>query len=117
MTPHLIARHNAAIALRKAGRFGEALAEYEAIIAAGLTAPETLTMRAHLLGDVGRYDEAVVQYRAVIAARPDMIDAHETLAKLLPQIGRAGEALDAYRARSRRAVGLGARHGKGDGRP
>jgi len=92
------ARHNAAIALRKAGRLEEALAEYDGLIAGGLTAPETLTMRAHLLGDLGRYDAAVAQYREVIEAKPDMIDAHETLAKLLPQIGRSVEALDGYRA-------------------
>lgn len=98
MTGALIARHNAAIALREAEQFEAALAEFDAIIAAGLHAPETLTMRAHLLADLGRYEAAVAQYRAVLAAHPEMLDAHETLAKLLPQLGREDEALDSYRA-------------------
>ena len=108
MKAGLVDRHNAAIELRKAGRFEDALAEYEALIAAGLDAPETATMRAHLLGDLGRYDEAIEAYRAVIARQPAMIDAHETLAKLLPQIGRSDEALDSYRPALAQAPDRGA---------
>ena len=63
---------------------------------AGLSAPETKTVRADLLGDLGRLDEAVQSYRTLIAETPGAIDAQETLARLLPQLGRADEALATY---------------------
>lgn len=90
-------RHNHAVALRKADRSAEALAEIEALLASGFSAPETRLMQAHLLGDAGRYDESVEAYRALLADHPTLIDGHETLARLLPQIGRISEALDSYR--------------------
>ncbi len=89
--------HNLGVEMRRLGRFPEAYEAIERAISLGLAAPETGTMRAHILGDLGRFDEAVTQYRAVLAAKPDMIDAQEVLAKLLPQLGRSAEALDGYR--------------------
>ncbi|MBA3896167.1 MAG: hypothetical protein H0X36_03310 [Sphingomonadaceae bacterium] len=103
----LIARHNLGVELRRLDRSQEALAEMERAIAGGLRAPETATMRAHLLADLGRYDEAVAAYRALLSAHPGMIDAHATVARLLPQIGRASEALDAYRAALAKAPEIG----------
>ena len=91
------ARHNLAVALRKLDRPGDALEELERALASGLSAPESLTLRGHLLAELGRYDEAIMAYRAVLADHPAHLDAHETLARLLPQLGASGEALDAYR--------------------
>lgn len=90
------ARHNLAVTLRKLERPGDALEELERALASGLTAPESLTLRGHLLAELGRHDDAIAAYRAVLADHPAHLDAHETLARLLPQLGRAGEALDAY---------------------
>lgn len=103
----LIARHNMGVELRRLDRSGEALKVIEQALAAGMKAPETALMRAHLLGDHGRFDEAVEAYQALLRVKPDMIDAHETLARLLPQIGRRGEAFDAYRRALVQSPGVG----------
>lgn len=91
-------RHNLATAQRSMGDTEQALATIEQAIRGGATAPESVTLRAHLLAEQGRFDEAVAQYRAVVAAAPGHIDAQETLAMLLPQIGRGAEALDGFAA-------------------
>lgn len=103
----LVARHNMGVELRRLDRSDEALKTIEQALAAGLRAPETALMRAHLLGDLGRFDEAVKVYQALLITNPAMIDAHETLARLLPQIGRRGEAFDAYRRALVQSPGTG----------
>ena len=92
----LRARHNLATALRSVDRPVEALDIIDGAIAVGVTAPQSLTLRAHLLAELGRFDEAVIQYRAVLDLHPDYLDAQDTYARLLPQIGRQEEAMDAY---------------------
>jgi len=92
----LSAAHNLAVTLRLLDRPEEALEVAESAIGAGLSAPETKTLRAHLLGDLGHFEEAVTAYRAVLTEAPGMIDAQETLSRLLPQLGRGEEALAAY---------------------
>lgn len=104
----LIARHNMGVELRRLDRSPEALKAIEQAQAAGMQAPETALMRAHLLGDLGRFDEAVKVYQALLITNPAMIDAHETLSRLLPQIGRRGEAFDAYRRALVQSPGTGA---------
>lgn len=94
--PDIITLHNQGVELRKAERFEEALARFDAVIARGAPPAETRLMRAHVLGDLGRFDDAVIAYRAVLAERPDFIDGHETLSRLLPQIGQGEEALASY---------------------
>lgn len=51
----------------------------ERALVLGATAPETVTVYAHLLADFGRFDEAVAAYLRVLAANPGHLDAHETL--------------------------------------
>lgn len=92
------ARHNLAAALRGSDQAKMALAEVERAIADGGNAPETLTLRAHLLVENGDWDSGVSAYRETLARHAGYLDAHETLARLLPQIGQAGEALNSYRA-------------------
>lgn len=103
----LIARHNMGVELRRLDRGDEALKVIEQALAAGMKAPETALMHAHLLGDHGRFDEAVEAYQQLLLTKPDMIDAHETLARLLPQIGRRAEAFDAYRRALVQSPGTG----------
>ena len=91
------ARHNLAAALRSLDEPEAALSQL-APIAPDRAAPETLTLRAHLLAELGRFDEAVAEYRGLLAAHPGQIDAQETFARLLPQLGRGEEALAGYEA-------------------
>lgn len=93
-----ITRHNLGTALRSAGQPEAALQALDQAVADGLSAPETATVRAHVLAEIGRFDEAVAQYRGVIAQAPAYLDAQTTLAMLLPQIGRGEEALDGFAA-------------------
>lgn len=97
LDPRLLsAAHNLAVTLRLLDRPEDGLAAVESAMRSGLSAPETRTVRAHLLGDLGRFDEAVESYRALLAEAPGSIDAQETLARLLPQLGRGDEAMSAY---------------------
>lgn len=98
MTLDRIGWHNRGIELRLKGQFEEALKAIDMALMQRPIAPETLSMRAHLLADLGRFDAAVDAYREALKAGPQQVDTHETLARLLPQIGRGTEALDSYRA-------------------
>lgn len=98
MTLDRIGWHNRGIELRLKGQFDAALRAIDMALMQRPIAPETLTMRAHLLADLGRFDDAVGAYREALEAGPQQIDTHETFARLLPQIGRRTEALDSYRA-------------------
>lgn len=103
----VVAWHNKGVELRRLDRLDDAIVAIERALDGGLRAPETRTMRAHLLADLGRFDEAVAQYQSLLADHPDLIDAHETLSRLLPQIGRRAEAFDAYHQSLARAPGSG----------
>ena len=104
LDPRLLsAAHNLAITLRRLDRPEEALEVVDEAMRAGLSAPESKNLRAHLLGDLGQFDEAVQSYQALIAERPGAIDAQETLARLLPQLGRTDEAMNTYEEALRRA--------------
>ena len=102
----LSAAHNLAITLRLLDKPQDALEVIESAMQAGLSAPETKTVRSHLLAEVGRLEDAVHSYRALIAETPNAIDAQETLARLLPQIGRSEEAMDSYDDALKRAPSI-----------
>lgn len=84
--------HNLAVSLRETDQREQALAAVETAIGHRIDAPESFTLRAHLLAELGRHEAAVDQYRDVIARHPDFLDAHETLARLMPQLG-GGDAV------------------------
>ncbi len=88
--------HNLGVELRKLDRSGEALAAFDRATGLGLRAPETETMRGHVLADLGRFDEAIRAYRRAISKQPAAIEAQSALAKLLPQLGRTDEALAGF---------------------
>lgn len=91
------ARHNMGVALRAIDEPQAALEQIELAIALGSMAPESFTIRAHLLAELGRFEDAVGQYHEVVKSVPDHLDAHETLSSLLPQLGVADVALESYR--------------------
>ncbi|CAM3227871.1 hypothetical protein SPAN111604_11670 [Sphingomonas antarctica] len=99
--------HNLGVEWRVAGNHTAALSALEEGMKRGLRAPETLSVRAHVLADLGRFDDAVTEYRRVLKDFPGQVDAHETLAKLLPQMGRGSEALDSFRAALKAAPDIG----------
>ncbi len=90
-------RHNMGAALRSVDQTEAALEQIELAIALGSMAPESFTIRAHLLAELGRFHEAVGQYHEVVKAVPEHLDAHETLARLMPQLGVADVALESYK--------------------
>lgn len=90
-------RHNMGAALRSIDQTEAALEQIELAIALGSMAPESFTIRAHLLAELGRFHEAVGQYHEVVKAVPEHLDAHETLARLMPQLGVADVALESYK--------------------
>lgn len=90
-------RHNMGAALRSVDQTEAALEQIELAIALGSMAPESFTLRAHLLAELGRFHDAVGQYHEVVKAVPGHLDAHETLARLMPQLGVADVALESYK--------------------
>jgi tetratricopeptide (TPR) repeat protein len=90
-------RHNMGAALRSIDQSESALEQVELAIALGSMAPESFTLRAHLLAELGRFHDAVGQYHEVVKAVPEHLDAHETLARLMPQLGVADVALESYK--------------------
>ena len=99
--------HNLGVEWRRFGNAEAALNAFDESLKRGIPAPETLSMRGHVLADLNRFDEAVAQYRAALRAHPALIDAHDTLSRLLPELGRGGEALDSYRIALRAAPETG----------
>jgi tetratricopeptide (TPR) repeat protein len=90
-------RHNMGAALRSIDQSEAALEQVELAIALGSMAPESFTLRAHLLAELGRFHDAVGQYHEVVKAVPEHLDAHETLARLMPQLGVTDVALESYK--------------------
>lgn len=94
-----LAHHNLAVSLREVDERAAALASVDEAIRHRIDAPESFTLRAHLLAELGQYEAAVDQYRDVITRFPEHLDAHETLARLMPQLGGGVPvALNGYRA-------------------
>ncbi|WP_343525518.1 sulfotransferase [Sphingomonas sp.] len=64
------------------GRYDEALAIYDALVASGAAAAGTHLARGHALKTIGRQEEAVAAYRAAYGTQPDFGDAYWSLANL-----------------------------------
>ena len=97
--------------LEALGRFDEAAAELEIVLASELEADDRLTVQLRL-GQLrvvqGRYAEAAAQFRAAAALAPGSAEAHYALGGVLRQIGDANGAREALR----RAVALDPRAAK-----
>jgi tetratricopeptide (TPR) repeat protein len=82
----------------------EALAVYDAALAAGDDTALLHYNRAIVCEDLGREDEALAAYQRCLQRQPDLADAHYNLAGLLEQRGDSRAALrhlNAYRKHSR----------------
>jgi tetratricopeptide (TPR) repeat protein len=88
--------HNLGVELRRLDRSAEAITAFDRATGLGLRAPETETMRGHVLADLGRFDEAIRAYRRAVARQPAAIEAQTALSALLPQMGRTEEALAGF---------------------
>ena len=86
-----------ATALGEAGKYAEALTEFDKALAIRPNDPETLLKRGTSLAGLGRLDEAIADYRAVIALRPDDAIAYLNLGASLAARGEYDEAVAMYR--------------------
>lgn len=95
-------------ALARRGRFAEAIAHYDRLLAAEAgPASALLTRRAAALVNLGRHGEALADYRRAVAAAPDDPSVRLRHAEALEFLGRGGEAA----AERRRAAELSAAAG------
>lgn len=96
-------------ALARQGRFADAVAHYDRLLAAdaGAKSP-VLTRRAAALVNLGRHDEALADYRRAVAAAPDDPSVRLRHAEALDYLGRGAEAA----AERRRAAELSSADGE-----
>jgi tetratricopeptide (TPR) repeat protein len=88
-----VLRYNRAQVLVAMGRLADALADYDAVIAADPNYPEYHFDRANLLHRMGREAEALVEYDTTIALGPPFPEAHYNRAEMLLDAGDARRAL------------------------
>ncbi len=91
-----VAHNNLGNVLRREGRLGQAISQYEKALASKPDYAE-----AHL--DIGlaffqldRVDEAIVQYQKAVEIEPGLAEAHLNLGNLLVQRGRMDDAITHY---------------------
>lgn len=100
-TPDLSAKlaydlHVRADAHGAAGRFEEALADYQRAAKLVPTGPVYPFNAGNVLRSLGRADEAVSAYDQAIAIQPDFAIAHHNRAFCLLQLGQLAEGFEAY---------------------
>jgi Tfp pilus assembly protein PilF len=91
--------HDLGVDALKAGRFPDALREFEAAVAADDQLAEAHRGRALVLDfGFGRTEEAERAYRRAVALKPDYSEAHNDLGQLLARTGRTDEAVKEFDA-------------------
>ena len=91
--------HDLAVEALRAGRFPDALREFDAALAIDPEFAEAHRGRGILLDlGFGRLDEAEKSYRRAVAVRPAFSEAHNDLGQLLARTGRWEEALREFDA-------------------
>ena len=85
-------RTDRAMALWRADRKGEAIAEFEAALRANPGFVDALVNLGGILAETGRPDEAVSRWRSVLEQRPDRVDVRFRLGSLLFDQKRTEEA-------------------------
>src|SRR6202012_5546398 len=75
------------------GRFSDALALYDAILAAKPDLAEVYSNRGVVLRDLHRFDEALQSFNKAIEINPVLGEAYNNKGHVLTELGRLGEAL------------------------
>ncbi len=104
------ARNNYGLALFRAGRTDEAVAQYQAALAIEPNYPGVHSNLGNALHREGRVAEAIAHYRRAIELEPSYPAAHYNLAGALEGAGRTEEAIGEYRETVRLAPGFGEGH-------
>jgi tetratricopeptide (TPR) repeat protein len=95
---HVNAALNLGVLLGAQGRHAEALAVYDAALAAAPDEPLLHFNRAIALEDDGRPFDALAAYNACLALAPEFADAHFNAARLHEELGQVQGALRHYSA-------------------
>jgi tetratricopeptide (TPR) repeat protein len=85
-----------AVEQHQQGRFLDAIASYERIIAVRPDFAKAYNNRSIALSRLDRYDEALAGCDRVIALKPDYAEAHDSRGNVLHKLGRDSEALASY---------------------
>jgi Flp pilus assembly protein TadD len=84
---------------------GEALAQFDRVLAQNPTHPDARYGRGVALGSLGREEEALVDLRALLADQPSHLPAHQYLNQLLYRRGSDDEFLRSYEEAEARLPG------------
>jgi tetratricopeptide (TPR) repeat protein len=87
---------NLGVALEKAGRKTEAMAEYRKALQIEPKHADTHNNLANLLDDSGHPDEAQAEYLTALQIDPHYVAAHNNFGTLLVKLGRFDEAMKHY---------------------
>lgn len=90
------ARANLATVLYKQNRFAEAVAELDAVLAAGGDNPAQESLKAAALGRIGGYNEAIELYRELTARFPDHAKLWMSFGHILKTVGDQQQSIAAY---------------------
>jgi len=101
------ARANLATVLYKQNRFAEAVAELDAVLAAGGAQAGDLNLRAAALGRIGDYAEARRLYAELTTTFPDHAKLWMSYGHVLKTLGEQAEGVAAYRRAIAIEPGLG----------
>ena len=101
--------------LAESGRFGAALAQFDAALALEPRSPELHELRAQALLAMDRCYDAAAAADCAIALRPTWADAHLARARALLNYGEPDDALDSFRRASPRRTSRGAGATRGGG--
>jgi tetratricopeptide (TPR) repeat protein len=91
------AHYNLGVALREAGRTGEAMRAFAEAVRLRPDVPDAWVNLGLLLVGQGRLEDGIAHYRAALRARPDYYFAHLNLGAALHQQGKLEEAIAHYR--------------------
>lgn len=88
---------NLAVAMHRLGRYDEALAYWQALMAHGTATPDDRYGMGLTLEALGRTDEAVADYREILEESPGHLAARLHLGQLLAAGGRHEEATEQFK--------------------
>jgi tetratricopeptide (TPR) repeat protein len=93
---HADALRNHAVILRETGRFEEALADYDRLLAARPDDLDALNDRGNTLRALKRFEEALMNYDRALAVAPDLPETLNNKGVILSELQRPYEALACY---------------------